>query len=131
MKKTLSLLAFCFVINALHAQLFVNGVNLNSDSAIIYFEINYDPRPGYFSTPEIDYGKSEFWKKFMITDSTGKKMRFTSGVDMLNFITARGWKLADRQFIPTKYNQPTPTGNLSATIEIKEIRMYLLFERVH
>ena len=130
MKKTLSLIALCFAINAVHAQLFINGMNLNADSTIIYFEINYDPSSTFYFTPEVDYGKGEGRRKF-ITDSTGKKLRFNSGVELLNFISKSGWKLADRQFIPTKYNQSTPSGNISTSIEIKESRMYVLFERVH
>jgi len=129
MKKTLSFIALCFAINAIHAQVFVNGTNLNADSSIMYFEINYDPRSAFFFTAEVDYGKGDPWRRH-ITDSTRKKMRFNSGVDLLNFITKNGWKLADRQFIPTKYDHSAGTGNLSSSIEIKEMTMYVLFERV-
>ena len=122
MKKTLSLIAVCLLFSGLHAQLYVNGKNLNADSSIRYFEINYDPRPSLFFEPEVDYGSREIWRKHF-TDSTGKKLRFNSGVQLLNYITFTGWKLVDRQILTARYD------NSGSTVEVKEIRLNLLFQK--
>ena len=130
MKSSLLILMLTLFFITGKGQFYVNGENLNADSSVMFFEINYDPISTSSFTSEVDYGKEESRRNF-ITDSTGKKIRFHSGVDLLNFITKRGWKLADRQVLPKRYSHSAPIGNLSTDLNVKEIRMYLLFERIH
>lgn len=125
-----------FAFSSASSQVYVNTKNLNKDSTIRYFEISYDPRPEFFFLPQVDYGEMEISKNFF-TDSMGKKLRFNSGIAMLNYITGNGWKLVDRQLLASRFNQSVDKiylkddtrPDINANIETADMKMYFLFER--
>jgi len=125
-----------FGFGSANSQVYVNTKNLNNDSTIRYFEISYDPRPNFFFVPQVDYGEMEVYRNFF-TDSVGKKLRFNSGIAMLNYITGNGWKLVDRQLLTSRFNQSVDKiylkddtrQDINTNIESADMKMYLLFER--
>ena len=85
-----------FVFQSSKSQVFIRQKNLNADSSIHYFEAVIDPDPEVFYLYSIDYGKNRFPGREYIADSSGKKIKFRSGMDMLQHVTNNGWKLAQR-----------------------------------
>jgi hypothetical protein len=122
MKKTLSLIIFsCFFLSS-KSQVYINKKNINADSSIRYFEVTHDVYPALFYITSTDVGDRSI-RNDDICDEKGKRIKFRSGVELLNHITNNGWKLADRQII-VKNNSRTNENN-----ETKEATVYLLFER--
>lgn len=126
MKRILSLLLFLFVFICSKSQVCINHKNLNADSSIHYFEVTHDGSPGLFNSINIlsvDYGEYvNSWSK-LFCDAQGKKIKFRSGIELLNFITNNGWKLIDRHVIASNENRDRDHSTVTSTT------VYLLFER--
>ena len=99
MKKMILLILSGFAFNLSKSQIYIKEKNLNADSTIRYFEIILDPDPSSFYINSIDYGQSGIHWNDNIFDSSGKKKKFRSAVELLNYISSNGWKLAHRDIV--------------------------------
>src|SRR5262245_10238090 len=122
MKKTLFLLAFVLIYITSTSQVYINKKNINADSSIRYFEVTYDAPPTSFYSTSVDIGDRSIWNGD-ICDEKGKRIRFRSGIELLNYVTHNGWKLVDRHVIVKNYSRTNDNSEDKAAI------VYLLFER--
>ena len=121
--KTLS----CFVVliclfHHANSQIYINKKNINADSTIRYFELTHDTYPTTFYITSIDIGDRRAANDD-ICDANGKRIKFRTPVEVLNYVTNNGWKLVDRNVIVKNYSRSSDNS------EAKTATVFLLFER--
>ena len=89
------------------SQVYIRDKNISADTSIRYFEIVIDPDPVVFFVYSIDYGKNRHPGREYLADSSGKKMKFRSGIEMLQYLANNGWKLARRDITSTARGSQT------------------------
>ena len=98
MKRFTTLLilpAFFFVANSAKAQVFVNGNNISADSSVQFVEVTTSGSPAIFYIHTIDIGKGNIYRtKF--TNETGKKKKFKTNVEFIQYMKSNGWELKRR-----------------------------------
>ena len=118
MKAVLLFMLLTFLFQNSKSQIFIKDKNINADSTIRYFQIKVNAdHKNFFSIYSVDYGQNQplfSLYSYYIADSSGKKKKFRSTIDLLQYITSNGWKLLQRDLVSTS-NGPYA---------------YLLFERV-
>ena len=103
MKKVILLTLFGFVIHVSKSQVFIKDRNINADSTIRYFEIYMSSDHSTNTIYSVDYGQRQgFLFTDYIADASGKRVKFRSPMDLLNYITNNGWKLLRRDVVSTK-----------------------------
>ncbi len=92
MKKvtlTLALLAYALFASA---QIFIDGVKLESSNTGQYLELDPLYREDGRCTFRVDYGQSNPREDF-VTDEHGKRFDFRSLIDGLDFFYEQGWQV--------------------------------------
>ena len=94
MKKVIfAFLFFTATGHALFAQMYVEGVRLNSDNTGQYIELDPQFRTDGRCAFQVDYGQASP-KEDHVTDVNGKQIDFRSLVDGLNAFYTEGWEVA-------------------------------------
>lgn len=76
-----------------HAQIVVNGADVNQLSEVKFCEISSSSFLSNTTAVRVDYGQPRFnLKRQVIRTKNGKIKRFNSMVAALNFMTANGWE---------------------------------------
>jgi len=107
MKTLLSSTILILILQTAKSQVYIRHKNISADTSIRYFEIVVDPDPVVFFVYSIDYGKNRHPGREYIADSRGKRKKFRSSVDMLNYLATNGWKLARRDITSTARGSQT------------------------
>ena len=102
MKKVILLTLFGFAVHITKSQVYIKDKNINADSTIRYFEIKMSAHHSTTTIYSVDYGQRQplLFNEY-IADGAGKKVKFHSPMDLLNYITNNGWKLLHRDIVTT------------------------------
>ena len=95
MKQLLLCIVVLIFVQSARSQVYIDGRNINADTAVHYIEVIHNTHPSSFYIESIDIGE---WKK-NFTDSAGKKLNLGSFVAMLTYMNKNGWVLVRRDFI--------------------------------
>jgi len=91
MSKTIIILAISILSFSASSQVYVNGININdTDTQYCSFE-------GGNGKVSLDYGQHNIFlaNDRLITDSSGKPLRFNSKIDVMNHLEKNGWQLLE------------------------------------
>lgn len=79
-----------------------------SSRKFIYSELTYTGNFSKNSTIEADFGEETHWfKTKKLTNEKGKKLRFNTIVDALNYMGNEGWELVQIYVVPNTDNIST------------------------
>ncbi|MBI5916752.1 MAG: hypothetical protein HY842_15350 [Bacteroidetes bacterium] len=96
MKNFISIFLLSFLATHLQAQIFVDGVQLDSTNSGAYLEFS---KRGFTSSVfiEVDYGQvkkvSGRHDNLGLTDKNGEAIKFEGMVEALNYFDKNGWEL--------------------------------------
>lgn len=113
MIKQLLIILFVLCSSTLSAQVYVDGANTNTDSAVKYIEIVHAAYPSMFYIEAVDAGMKKHARS-KLTDQTGKRLSFHNTVDLLDYMKKNGWSMIRRDIVSGR------SGNTLA---------FLLFEK--
>ena len=81
-----------------YSQVYIDGVNMNADTAVQYIEVVHSAYPNSFYVETIDMGKG--YRPFArITDSSGKRMKIESSIQLEQHFKRNGWSLLRRDMV--------------------------------
>lgn len=95
-RKLLLCACMMMAVTVARSQVYVEGRDMNADTSVQFIEIVHSTFPGDFYIEWVDKG---FRNHETLTNAVGKKLNFSSGVDLLKYMKKNGWSMVRRDMV--------------------------------